>query len=54
MGENMAKKNKEYIPCKNQVHKLKVKTQEEDLRWNTTRLSVCSQTRHLLHKNPSF
>ena len=36
------------------VQKLKVKTQEEDLGWNSTRLSVCSQTQHPLHKIPSF
>ncbi len=40
--------------CKNQLQKNKVKTQEEDIGWNTTRLSVCSQTQRPLHKNPSF
>ena len=30
------------------------KTQEEDLGWNTSRLSVYSQTQHPLHKKPSF
>ena len=48
-GEKHGKKNiKITYHCKNQVQKFKVKAQEEDLGWNTTRLSVCSQTQHPL------
>jgi hypothetical protein len=43
-GKNMA--TKRYIP----LQKLSTKT----LSGNTTRVSVCSQTQHLLHKNLSF
>ena len=45
MGETWQQKDiKITYHCKNQVQKLKVQTQEEDLGWNTTRLSVYLQT----------
>jgi len=45
MGKAWQQKNiKITYHCKNQVQKLKVKIQKEDLGWNTTWLSVCLQT----------
>ena len=55
MGKSIATKRcKNTYHCQNQVQKLKVKIQEEDLGRTTTRLNVCSKTQHPLHKNPSF
>ena len=48
------KRYKKYIPLQKPSTKSSVKTKEEDLGWNTTRLSVCSQKQHPFYKIPSL